>query len=61
MPAQFLTLTKAHRLSVSDNRVLRRMFGLRRDNLAGSWRKYKMRSFIVLPNRFRMIKSRAGG
>jgi hypothetical protein len=32
-------LRKEHRLRVFENRVLRRIFGLRRDEVTGEWRK----------------------
>jgi hypothetical protein len=34
-----LTLREEHRLRVFENMVLRRIFGLKRDEVAGSWRK----------------------
>jgi hypothetical protein len=34
-----LTLREEHRLSVSENRVFRRIFGPKRDEVTGSWRK----------------------
>jgi hypothetical protein len=34
-----LTLREEHRLRVFENRVLRRIFGLRRDEVTGGWRK----------------------
>ena len=34
-----LTLREEHRLRVSENRVLRRIFGTRRDVVTGEWRK----------------------
>ena len=34
-----LTLRKEHRLRVFENRVLRRIFGPRRDGVTGEWRK----------------------
>jgi hypothetical protein len=33
------TLREEHRLRVFENRVLRRIFGLRRDEVTGDWRK----------------------
>jgi hypothetical protein len=35
----FLTLRKEHRLKVFENRVLRGIFGMKRDDVAGGWRK----------------------
>jgi hypothetical protein len=34
----FLTLRDEHRLKVSENRALRRMFGLKKDEVVGGWR-----------------------
>jgi hypothetical protein len=34
-----LTLREEHRLRVFENRVLRRIFGPKRDEMAGGWRK----------------------
>jgi hypothetical protein len=34
-----LTLREEHRLKVLENRVLRRIFGLNRDEVMGEWRK----------------------
>jgi hypothetical protein len=34
-----LTLTEERRLRVSENRVLRRIFGPKRDEVTGEWRK----------------------
>jgi hypothetical protein len=44
-----------------ENRVLRRIFGLRRDEVTGDWRKLhneKLHNLYSLPNIVRMIKSR---
>jgi hypothetical protein len=35
----FLTLREEHRLRVFENRVLRRIFGPKRDEVKGEWRK----------------------
>jgi hypothetical protein len=37
--ATSLTLTEEHRLRVFENRVLRRIFGPKRDKVTGGWRK----------------------
>jgi hypothetical protein len=34
-----LTLREEHRLRVFENRVLRRIFGLKRDEVTGEWKK----------------------
>jgi hypothetical protein len=47
-----LTLRKEHRLRVSENRVLRRIFGPKREEVAGGWRIMHNTSII------RVIKSR---
>jgi hypothetical protein len=36
---RFLTLGEEHRLRVFENRVLRRIFGPKRDEVTGGWRK----------------------
>jgi hypothetical protein len=51
-----------HRLRVFENRVLRRIFGPRRDEVTGDWRKLHNEEFHNLyssPNIIRMIKSRS--
>jgi hypothetical protein len=35
----FLTLRKEHRMRVFENRVLRRIFGPKREEVAGGWRR----------------------
>jgi hypothetical protein len=52
-------LRKEHRLRVFENRVLRRIFGPKRDE-DGSWRKFhdELRNLYSSPNTFRVIKSR---
>ena len=42
-----LTLREEHRLRVFENRVLRRIFGPRRDGVTGERRKYIMRSLMI--------------
>jgi hypothetical protein len=34
-----LTLRKGHRLRVFENRVLRKIFGLKRNKVTGEWKK----------------------
>jgi hypothetical protein len=36
-----LTLLEAHRLRVFENRVLRKIFGPKRDEVTGEWRKLR--------------------
>jgi hypothetical protein len=42
-----LTLREEHRLRVIENRVLRRIFGPKRDEVTGGWRKLHIRSCMV--------------
>jgi hypothetical protein len=56
-----LTLREEQRLRVNENRVLRRVFGPRRDNVTGGWRKLhneELSDLYSLPRIIRMIKSR---
>jgi len=56
-----LTLREERRLRVFENRVLRRIFGPKRDEVAGEWRKLHNEELIdlySLPNIVRVIKSR---
>jgi hypothetical protein len=56
-----LILRKEHRLRVFENRVLRRIFGLKRDQVTGSWRKLHnedLHNVYSSPSIIRMIKSR---
>jgi hypothetical protein len=41
-----LTLSEEHRLRVFEKRVLRRIYGPKRDEVTGEWRSCTMRSFI---------------
>jgi hypothetical protein len=57
----FLTLRVEHRLRVFESRVLRRIFGLKKDEVAGSWRKLhkeELHNLYFSPNIIIMIKSR---
>jgi hypothetical protein len=50
-----------HRLRVFENRVLRRIFGSKRDEVTGHWRKLhnrKLHNFYSSPNIIEIIKSR---
>jgi hypothetical protein len=49
-----LTLREERRLRVFENRVLWRVFGPKRDEVTGEWRKY----LYSLPNIVRVVKSR---
>jgi hypothetical protein len=56
-----LTLRREHRLRVFENRVLRIIFGPRRDEIIGSWRNLhneELQNLYFSPNIIRMIKSR---
>ena len=55
-----LTLREERRLRVFENRVLRRIFGPRRDEVTGEWRKLHNEELFDLysPNIVRVIKSR---
>ena len=55
-----LTLRDEHRLSVFENRVLRRIFGPKRDAVSGKWRKLhneELSDLYSSPNIVRVIKS----
>jgi hypothetical protein len=56
-----LTLREEHRLRVFKNRVLRRIFGPKRDGVTGEWRRLhneELNDLYSSPNIFRVIKSR---
>ena len=56
-----LTLREERRLRVFENRVLRRIFGPKRDGLTGEWRKLhneEINDLYSSPNTVRVIKSR---
>ena len=56
-----LTLRKERRLRVFENRVLRRVFGLKRDEVTGEWRKLhngELSDLYFLPNIVRVVKSK---
>jgi hypothetical protein len=55
------TLREEHRLRVFENRVLRRIFGPKRDDVTGDWRKLhneELHNLYSLPDIIRMITSR---
>jgi hypothetical protein len=57
----FLTLREEQRLRVFENRVLRRIFGPKRDEVTGDGRKLhneELHNLYSSPNIIRMIKSR---
>jgi hypothetical protein len=56
-----LTLREEHRLRVFENWVLRRIFGPKRDEVTGEWRKLHNEELHILyssPNIIRQINSR---
>jgi hypothetical protein len=56
-----LTLKEEHRLKVFENRVLRRIFGPKKDEVTGEWRKLhneELRDLYVLPCIIRIIMLR---
>ena len=58
-----LTMREDHRLRVSENRMLRRIFGPKRDEVTGEWRKLhndELDDLYSAPNIVRVIKSRMG-
>jgi hypothetical protein len=57
----FLILREEHKLRVFENRVLRRIFGPKRDEVTGGWRKLhneELHNLYSSQNIIRMIKSR---
>jgi hypothetical protein len=59
--AWFLALTEEHRLRVFENRGLRRIFGLRRDEVTRVWKHLhneELHNFYSSPSIIRMTKSR---
>jgi hypothetical protein len=56
-----LTLREEHRLRVFENRVLRRIFGPKRVEVTGEWRKLhneELSDLYSSPSIIRLIKSR---
>jgi hypothetical protein len=56
-----LTLREEHRLRVFENRMLRKIFGPKREDISGEWRKLHNEELNVLyssPPTIRMINSR---
>jgi hypothetical protein len=57
----YLTSREEHRLAVFENRVLNWIFGPRRDEVAGDWRKLhneELHDLYSLPSIIRIMKSR---
>jgi hypothetical protein len=58
----FLTLREKHRVTIFENRALRRIFELKRDKVTRGRRKLRntdLHNLYSLPDIFRMIKSRS--
>ena len=56
-----MTLREERKLRVSENTVLRRIFGHRRDEVTGEWRSLhneELNDSYCLPNIVRVVKSR---
>jgi hypothetical protein len=56
-----LTLREEHRLRVFENRVVRKIFGPKRDEVAGKWRKLhneQLHDLYFSPSIIRIIKER---
>jgi hypothetical protein len=56
-----LTLKEEHRLRAFQNKVLRRLFGTRRDEVTGGWRKLhngELRDLYSSPSFIRIMKAR---
>jgi hypothetical protein len=56
-----LTLRKEYRFRVLEKRVLRRIFGPKREEVSGGWRRLpneELHNLYASPNNIRMIKSR---
>jgi hypothetical protein len=54
-----LTLREEHRLRVSENRVQRRIFGPKREEVAGDWRRLhneELHKFYASPHIIRVIR-----
>jgi hypothetical protein len=59
-----LTLKEELRLRVSENRVLRRIFGPKREEVAGDWRRLhneELHNLCASPNIIRITKSMGNG
>jgi hypothetical protein len=57
----YVALIQEYRLRVFENRVLRRIFGPKRDEVTGEWRKLhneELHNFYSSPDIIRQVKSR---
>jgi hypothetical protein len=60
----FFIVREEHRLRVFENRVLRRLFGRKRDEVTGGWRKLhneELHGLYSSPSIVRVIKARRMG
>jgi hypothetical protein len=60
----FLILSEEHRLRLSENRVMNRIFRLMTDEVTGEWRKLhdeELHNLYLSSNIIRQIKSRRRG
>jgi hypothetical protein len=55
---RYLTLREEYGVRVIENKVLRRIFGQKRDEVTGGWRKLHKDLRYSLPSRIMIIKSR---
>jgi hypothetical protein len=59
-----VTLREEHRVKVYENRFVRRIFGPKREEVVGGWRRLhneEIHNLYALPNIIRVIKSRMDG
>jgi hypothetical protein len=54
----YLTLREEHGLRVSENRVLRRMFGPKREEVAGGWRRLQIEELHNLYTSENIVKGK---
>jgi hypothetical protein len=60
----YLTLREEHRLRVFENRILRRIFGPKRDEVTGEWRKLhneELHNLYSSPDTIRQVKANKVG
>jgi hypothetical protein len=55
-----LTLREEHRLRMFENRLLRRIFGPKRDDVMGEWKSCTMGSFIICTHQILLGRSNQG-
>ena len=61
LPWRHLTLREEHRLRVFENKVLRKIFGAKKDEITGEWRKLhnaELHALYSSTNIIRSLKSR---